>query len=141
MLMREQDLCHLFRFISQCCKCFHVAADVFAAIGSACFIRHFFRCPGRESRVNQNYLVSGVNQIVLQAAAIPDGWVKLIRAFLPAECKGLRVKTVLSEFYCFDLHFTISFNIFLTAMPLHRPQPLPYRQWAQNVPPRFLPGQ
>ena len=100
----QQDLRHLLRLVAQSGKCLHVAADVPAGEAKAGFVRLFLRCTGGQAGVHQNHLVAGVDEIVLQAAAIADIVVEFLLSFFPSEGKGLGVEPVFSEFDCLDDH-------------------------------------
>ena len=97
VLVRQQDLCHLLRPVTQSGEGFHIAADVLAGIEQTVIVRHLFRSTG-------NNLVTGINEIVLQAAPIADAGVELFHALFSAESERLRIKTVFSEFNCLDFH-------------------------------------
>ena len=58
----------------------------------------------RQAGIYQDDFVACVYQIVLQTATIADVFVKLLLSFLATKCEWLRIESVFSEFYCFDVH-------------------------------------
>ena len=104
VLVRQKYLRDLFRLVAERGERFHIAADIFSGENRTVLVRHFLRHSGRESRVNENDLIAGVDQIILQTAAIAYVLVELVYAVLAAEDERLGVKPVFSEFYRFDLH-------------------------------------
>ena len=110
VLVGEQNFCDLLRLVAQRRKSLHIAANILSGVEDAVLVRHLLGSTCGQTRINKNDLVAGVNQIVLQTAAVANALVEFLCTFLAAENKGLRIESVFSEFYCFDLH-----NFLLTA--------------------------
>ena len=107
VLVGQENLRHLFGPITQGGKGLHIAADIPAGEDGAGLIRRFLRRPGGDAGVHQDDLAAGVDQIVLQAAAIANSGVEFPGPLLSAEGKGLGIKPVPAEFHCFDFHLVL----------------------------------
>lgn len=100
----QENLRHLLALVAQRSKSIHIVADGLPGIIHRRFIHHFFRETGRESGIHQDHLASGVDEVVLQAAAVTDILVKPLRSFLSSKRERLGIVPILSEFYCLDFH-------------------------------------
>ena len=100
----EQDLGHPLGLVAEGRERLHIAADVLAGEGQRIFIGCLLGRAGGETGIDENHLAAGVDEVVLQAAAIADVAVELVGAFFTAHNKRLGVETLFSEFYCFDFH-------------------------------------
>ena len=65
VLMREKDLRDLLGLIAERGERFHIAANVFARVERTVLVWHLLRSSRRKSRVNEDNLVAGVDQIIL----------------------------------------------------------------------------
>ena len=140
MPMGQQDLRHLLRLVTQGGKGLHIGADILAGKSGTGLVRLFLRRSGGQTGVHKDHLVPGVDQVVLQAAPVPDAGIKLVRALLAPEDHGLRIKTVFSEFYRFDDHLVVLLFLYsgiavscLFASPVFRNSP-PSQGPSQELP-------
>ena len=110
MLVGQQYLCNLLWLVSQCSQSVHIVADAFTDIDG----RRLFWCTIWETcwqtGIYQYNLLASVYQIVLQTATIADVFVKLLLSFLATKYEWLRIESVFSEFYSFDVH---SFSFYI----------------------------
>ena len=98
MLMRKQDLSHLFRLVSHGLEGIHVTAYINSCKGQRFGIGHLHGRSCRESGINQYHLGACIYKVILQTAAITDVDVIILRAILAAKSKRLAVEPVLRNF-------------------------------------------
>ena len=104
MFVGEQDLGHPFGLVAERREGLHTAADVLADEGQRIFIGCLLGRAGGETGIHQNHLTAGVDEVVLQAAAIADVAVEFVGAFFAAHDERLGIEPVFAEFDCFDFH-------------------------------------
>ena len=52
VLVGEQNLCHLFRFVSECLECLHVTTNVFPCVQNRVLIGRLLGCARWKARVD-----------------------------------------------------------------------------------------
>ena len=104
VLVGHEDLRHLLGAIAQGPEGGHIVDDAAPQVDLRILVDYHVGKFRRQSRIHQNDLVAGVDEIVLKARAVADFRIEFFHSVFTAQSERLRHEPLLVEFDCLDFH-------------------------------------